>query len=1142
MMSSSISQPPKKKKSVVTPVRKTLMMSSSISKPPKKKKSVVTPVCKKIDTTIDITNDSLSSSDSANYDPYHPRYKSQKLLLSQEPHPAMPNTKPAAAKPSTEKSILSSDSSVQVLGVTKPPPPAYSLGEDDSTTIEVLGTTQAPSGITATNKKSNVETTGILTPSPTFKSKRHKKYQEPLSGEESDQKDADDASSCVIDWVSQSREIKQEKLRNKIEERESRRKRANYHKKAKRLQIGDIVTGKVGKIYRKPNGKNNLKKPVLGKIMKSIDDNTYKVKFINNTEHVLKSSQLVKQKNDVMYKKLTEEQDSDDNSSAPTFKNLDNNNNNATNSDSYAVVNLVNVVDSGRDAASSTNNIKPHSQVSSQEQYNKNKDDDSNIHEKRYRDAVAEIKSETGRKIKVKSKKEEMVWTIVGESLVFQKQQQRTNNKLGIKDLSILKEIENSALPLAELFLKLSFRNGEWERALVNMNRKIEEFNTNLERSNKHCDSQSTKGSVKPFTKKEFLCCIALVVGASDCSDKGEALWSNSKSKGKKDEQRHWETICEKTDFRKYIPLYRFKHFRTFFPKLWEEDQHSATDPWWKFSSAVRDFNEIRKELILPSEIIAVDESMSAFRPQTTSTGGFPNISFIARKPENLGTEFKSSVCPVLGVMMFLELQRGKHGMTGHKYFKDIGATASCTVRVAEGSSHKHVDNIQEVVLGDSWFGSVKAAVGLAQEGFECILQVKQNHGLYPKNLITEILKDSPGGTKVVLQGTHPSGVDVVATGYKYNKKSILYFVSTPNGGSTEDGDPYEMKFADENSNIHIREVPRPAFISFFFQHCNAVDIHNHLRQSSLRLEKKWITFDGYFRLCTTMLGINVVDTYRLARFHSLLPRGKYKLNKDYEKDFVEDDDNGFTMKRFAGVLSTQLLFMADSFKVEKYYVDDKGNLKCKLESHGKKNIVDKKDGQGCASVDHFDGNDSSEEAGTRMQPIDPFRFRSSTDSLRKNMKRRAKREKECSKRRKNTDDGEDGILAKTVMFWADEENDNKARGNGSISSVSCNFTEDENNRLIETFQDVYGDPHTVMKLKSTVSCGKKTKGKHYCKPRQCVTCGQKARTFCYECEEVHCYPIRKNILVEDSCFTNHMQRHKVRRGKKSRGTVNNKK
>ena len=1118
----------------------------STSQLPRGKKRFVTPVGNRAKANTAKTTLSFTADSAAVHDPYHPDYVSQ-ILLTQSPEKTTkkPESPPHSVKPPLSTKSDASSDSVQILCVKKPPTPALPLRRDDST-VEVLGTTQ-PSDKNASSCNGSVtilevrgatNKCGILTPSPKFQRARHKKFQLSQASSQEIQTE-DDRSSCVIDWASTSYEIKKEKLQNKIEEsRNTRRpkKASNYHRKSKRLLIGDIVTGKVGKLYKKPNGKNNLRKPVLGKVVESIDNNAYKVKFVNNTEHVLKSSQLIKQKDDIMYNKLTEK--ADDSSSEATFKHIDNIFH--VNNDTHDIDNCTNVDNDDGDTANDNKKLSNSQVPSSHDE----QEEEQCIHKKRYKDAVASINAENGRRIKVKSKNEEMVWTIVGDSYVLQKQQQRTNNKLGIKDLSVIKEIEESPLPLADLFLKLSFVDGEWERALVNMNRKIEEHNTMIERSSNHTNdsTSTTKGLVKVFGKKEFLCCIALIVGAADCSDKGEVLWSTSKPKGKVDEQKHWRTICEKTDFRKYIPLYRFKNFRTFFPKLWEEDQNSATDPWWRFSSAVRDFNAIRKDLILPSEIIAVDESMSAFRPQTTSTGGFPNISFIARKPENLGTEFKSSVCPVLGVMMFLELQRGKHGMTGHKYFKDIGATASCTVRVAEGSSHKHVDNIQEVVLGDSWFGSVKAAVGLAQEGFECILQVKQNHGLYPKNLITEILKDSPGGTKVVLQGTHPSGVDVVATGYKYNKKSILYFVSTPNGGSTEDGDPYEMKFADENSNIHIREVPRPAFISFFFQHCNAVDIHNHLRQSSLRLEKKWITFDGYFRLCTTMLGINVVDTYRLARFHSLLPRGKYKLNKDYEKDFVEDDDNGFTMKRFAGVLSTQLLFMADSFKVEKYYVDDKGNLKCKLESHGKQNIVDKKDGQGCASVDHFDGNDSSEEAGTRMQPIDPFRFRSSTDSLRKNMKRRAKREKECSKRRKNTDDGEDGILAKTVMFWADEENDNKARGNGSISSVSCNFTEDENNRLIETFQDVYGDPHTVMKLKSTVSCGKKTKGKHYCKPRQCVTCGQKARTFCYECKEVHCYPIRKNILVEDSCFTNHMQRHKVRRGKKSRGTVNNKK
>ena len=43
-----------------------------------------------------------------------------------------------------------------------------------------------------------------------------------------------------------------------------------------------------------------------------------------------------------------------------------------------------------------------------------------------------------------------------------------------------------------------------------------------------------------------------------------------------------------------------------------------------------------------------------------TKNGGLPNISYIIRKLEPLGTEFKSVCCPVTGVLTHLEIQRGK--------------------------------------------------------------------------------------------------------------------------------------------------------------------------------------------------------------------------------------------------------------------------------------------------------------------------------------------------------------------------------------------------------------------------------------------------------------------------------------------------
>ena len=100
----------------------------------------------------------------------------------------------------------------------------------------------------------------------------------------------EDNSSCVIGWESQTREVKQELLNNKIEEKRSQR--SNYHRKLKRLQVGDIVTAKVGKSYKKPNGKNTLRMPMFGKIIKSMSNNEYDVEFVNNTTKTLKSSQL----------------------------------------------------------------------------------------------------------------------------------------------------------------------------------------------------------------------------------------------------------------------------------------------------------------------------------------------------------------------------------------------------------------------------------------------------------------------------------------------------------------------------------------------------------------------------------------------------------------------------------------------------------------------------------------------------------------------------------------------------------------------------------------------------------------------------------------------------------------------------------
>ena len=79
-----------------------------------------------------------------------------------------------------------------------------------------------------------------------------------------------------------------------------------------------------------------------------------------------------------------------------------------------------------------------------------------------------------------------------------------------------------------------------------------------------------------------------------------------------------------------------------------------------------------------------------------------------------------------------------------------------------------------------------------------------------------EMLKDAPGGKWAVLESTI-EGVEVVAVGYKYGTKKVLFFAMTKGAGSTEPGEPYVVQFADQYGNPCSRDVARPAFLARYF-------------------------------------------------------------------------------------------------------------------------------------------------------------------------------------------------------------------------------------------------------------------------------------------------------------------------------------
>ena len=70
---------------------------------------------------------------------------------------------------------------------------------------------------------------------------------------------------------------------------------------------------------------------------------------------------------------------------------------------------------------------------------------------------------------------------------------------------------------------------------------------------------------------------------------------------------------------------------------------------------------------------------MSAIRYRTKLKGGLPHLSFIFRKPELLGTDFKTVALSVTGSLLLLDIHMGKKVMKSSQYHLELGATAACT-------------------------------------------------------------------------------------------------------------------------------------------------------------------------------------------------------------------------------------------------------------------------------------------------------------------------------------------------------------------------------------------------------------------------------------------------------------------------------
>ena len=101
--------------------------------------------------------------------------------------------------------------------------------------------------------------------------------------------------------------------------------------------------------------------------------------------------------------------------------------------------------------------------------------------------------------------------------------------------------------------------------------------------------------------------------------------------------------ILRRVDYTSHMTRTRFQEIRKYMAFVFaNKTLNKGKDDWWQVFGGVNGLNENRKEIVQAPNIRVLDESMSAFRPRTTKTGNLTYLSFILRKPEPLGTEFKT--------------------------------------------------------------------------------------------------------------------------------------------------------------------------------------------------------------------------------------------------------------------------------------------------------------------------------------------------------------------------------------------------------------------------------------------------------------------------------------------------------------------
>jgi Transposase IS4 len=178
--------------------------------------------------------------------------------------------------------------------------------------------------------------------------------------------------------------------------------------------------------------------------------------------------------------------------------------------------------------------------------------------------------------------------------------------------------------------------------------------------------------------------------------------------------------------------------------------------------------------------------------------------------------------------------------------------------------------NTDAVVVADSYFASVPAALRLKSIGLRFIGVIKTATKEYPMRYLSSIpLPGGRGSRKGLLSTDAESGTQLLS--FVWVDRDRRYFISTCS--SLEEGSQivrHRWTQRDTTANAEpsrlAKVVPQPKAAETYYKAAGKIDQHNRTRQDTLQLERKLQTNNWDKRVNTTLFAMIVVDSFLLAK------------------------------------------------------------------------------------------------------------------------------------------------------------------------------------------------------------------------------------------------------------------------------------